>query len=162
MVTNGSDDALILICLTFLGHNKSALVPVPTYEHFCVNAVCTGASLLRVQPPDVFSPDPEWLTAQIEKTKPDIVYLVSPCNPTGVQYTEATVRELAVRFESVMFIVDEAYYEFGAVDPQTKELITCVHLAAKLKNVIVTRTFSKAFCLAAGHYRLIVPLPVFL
>ena len=107
MVTNGSDDALILICQSFLGHGKTALVPCPTYEHFCVNAVCTGASLIRASPPDVFKPDLEWLISSIEIHKPDLVYLVSPCNPTGVQYTEDMVRQLATRFEDVLFLVDE-------------------------------------------------------
>jgi hypothetical protein len=43
MVTNGSDDALILICQTYLKHDaigkKHVLTPTPTYEHFCVNAL---------------------------------------------------------------------------------------------------------------------------
>ena len=43
MVTNGSDDALILICQTYLqysaGQKRHVLTPTPTYEHFCVNAV---------------------------------------------------------------------------------------------------------------------------
>jgi histidinol-phosphate/aromatic aminotransferase/cobyric acid decarboxylase-like protein len=45
MVTNGSDDALILICQTYLKHDalgmKHVLTPTPTYEHFCVNALGT-------------------------------------------------------------------------------------------------------------------------
>ena len=110
MVTNGSDDALILICQTFLGHGKTALVPCPTYEHFCVNAVCSGASLLRLSPPDVFTSDLEWLISSVETHKPDLVYLVSPCNPTGVQYTEDMVRQLATRFDQVLFLVDEGMF----------------------------------------------------
>lgn len=59
------------------------------------------------------------------------------------------MRNLALRYSDVIFIVDEAYYEFGSIDANTKKLVTCVRLATELPNVIVTRTFSKAFCLAA-------------
>ncbi len=42
LVCNGSDDALVLICHALLGIGKSVLVPSPSYEHFCVNALATG------------------------------------------------------------------------------------------------------------------------
>lgn len=52
------------------------------------------------------------------------------------------------RFPETLFIVDEAYYEFASLGPDGRP-ITCVPLAIEFQNVIVTRTFSKAFCLAS-------------
>eukprot|EP01106_Pelomyxa_sp_JSP_P011684 TRINITY_DN3080_c0_g1_i1.p1 TRINITY_DN3080_c0_g1~~TRINITY_DN3080_c0_g1_i1.p1 ORF type:complete len:212 (+),score=76.64 TRINITY_DN3080_c0_g1_i1:31-666(+) len=47
------------------------------------------------------------------------------------------------------FIVDEAYHEFGVADKATGAPQTCARLASRARNVVVTRTFSKAFCLAS-------------
>jgi histidinol-phosphate aminotransferase len=146
----GSDDALILICQTFLRTGLNVLAPVPTYEHFCVNASGTGATLIRMAMADVLQPCEDEISDAVEKHRCRVVYLVSPNNPTGVQWCEESVRRLATRHTQTIFIVDEAYYEFGrrAADG-SGEPLTCGRLATELENVVVTRTFSKAFCLAA-------------
>merc|ERR1712137_727070 len=77
MVTNGSDDALILICQSFLGTGKSVIAPVPTYEHFCVNAMNTGAELHRMSFSDLLNPSVNELQKSIEELHPRVVYLVS-------------------------------------------------------------------------------------
>jgi histidinol-phosphate aminotransferase len=161
LITNGSDDALILMCHAFLGHQKTVLAPVPTYEHFCVNAVGSGASLIRMAAAnnDPFVNDEHHLMQQIDTHKPHLVYLVSPNNPTGTQWSESALRRLAHRYHDIVFLVDEAYYEFGAIDQQSQSLITCAQLAVQLPNVIVTRTFSKAFCLASVRCGYVIAHP---
>lgn len=149
IITNGSDDALILLCQAFLGHGKAALAPTPTYEHFCVNAVITGALLHRVDLADPFSTDIDLIAMGIVRHRPSMVYLVSPNNPTGISWSVEQVESLATAFPEVMFLVDEAYHEFGAIDPATGKPVTCAQLAISRRNVVVTRTFSKAFCLAS-------------
>ena len=47
LITNGSDEALILICQKFLDASKSALIPMPSYEHFVLNAEATGAKVTK-------------------------------------------------------------------------------------------------------------------
>lgn len=148
IITNGSDDALILLCQRFLGEGKRALAPAPTYEHFCVNAAQTGAELLRLPLADPFIADADEIAGAVERERPDLLYLVSPNNPTGSQWTPAMVAGLSARFPELAIIVDEAYYEFGARGADG-ERITCVGLAVESPKVVVTRTFSKAFCLAA-------------
>lgn len=149
IITNGSDDALILLCQAFLGQGKAALAPTPTYEHFCVNAVTTGALLHRVDLADPFATDIDLIAHGIVRHSPSMVYLVSPNNPTGISWSVEQVRALASAFPEVMFLVDEAYHEFGAIDPATGKPVTCAELAVTTRNVVVTRTFSKAFCLAS-------------
>lgn len=159
LVTNGSDDALILAAQTYLKMGIRALVDCPTYEHFCVNAACTGADLIRFESRDPEYADPDELAAAIQQHVPRLVYLVSPNNPTGVQWSEEQIRRLSTRFPSTMFIVDEAYHEFGATDTSTGEPMTCTSLAMETKNVMVTRTFSKGFCLASLRCGYIVAHP---
>lgn len=149
IITNGSDDALILMCQGFLGHGKAALAPTPTYEHFCVNAVNSGALLHRLEVADPFMSQVEEIAAGIMTHRPSMVYLVSPNNPTGVVWSEQAVFALASEFPEVTFLVDEAYHEFANIDPMTGRPSTCAQLAIEMRNVVVTRTFSKAFCLAS-------------
>ena len=159
LVTNGSDDALILLCHGLLGAGKTALAPTPTYEHFCVNVVGTGAGLIRFDLDDPFVADSASLVAGITYHRPSMVYLVSPNNPTGIQWTTDEVRALAVRFPDITFVVDEAYHEFGTIDPATGRPISCAALAMAMRNVVVTRTFSKAFCLASVRCGYVIAHP---
>jgi len=151
MITNGSDDALILICHTYLGPGKTVIAPVPTYEHFCVNAEGSHAKLIRFQPKNPMETNDEEIALSIEQNHPQLVYLVSPNNPLGTIWNEHSVRNLAKRYPNTVFIVDEAYYEFSNS--------TCIPVAVELQNVIVTRTFSKAFCLASLRCGYIVTHP---
>jgi histidinol-phosphate/aromatic aminotransferase/cobyric acid decarboxylase-like protein len=107
-----------------------------------------------------------------------LVYLGSPNNPTGELWGAASVEQLARRFPLTTFLVDEAYVEFASCEPgqdcgvgsgvgpgvgsgvgpgvdavadaaaalNSKSLVA---LAWRVPNVVVTRTFSKAFGLAA-------------
>ncbi|MBK9032835.1 MAG: histidinol-phosphate aminotransferase family protein [Myxococcales bacterium] len=159
LITNGSDDALILLCHGLLGAGKTALAPTPTYEHFCVNVVGTGADLIRFDLDDPFVADPEVLAAGIAYHQPTLVYLVSPNNPTGIQWSADEVGALAVRFPDITFVVDEAYHEFGSIDPRTGRPMTCAPLAMAMRNVVVTRTFSKAFCLASVRCGYVIAHP---
>ncbi len=149
LVTNGSDDALVLFCRAWLGTGSTALVVDPTYEHFAVDAALTGARVVRVLPADPFAPDPSAVAAAIEHEGARLVYLVSPNNPTGYSWPEHEVRSLAARFPEVRFVLDEAYHEFAPRDPATGLPLSLVPLAVTARNVVVSRTFSKAFCLAA-------------
>ncbi|MEZ4402815.1 MAG: histidinol-phosphate transaminase [Kofleriaceae bacterium] len=159
LITNGSDDALILLCHGMLGAGRSALAPTPTYEHFCVNVVGTGAELIRFDLDDAFKADPDALAAGIAYHRPSLVYLVSPNNPTGIQWATEEVRSLALRFPEVTFVVDEAYHEFASIDLRTGKPLSCAELATSMRNVVVTRTFSKAFCLASVRCGYVIAHP---
>lgn len=142
IITNGSDDALIMICQRFLGVGKCVLIPTPTYEHFLINAEATGCKVVKYNPSDCFKNNLQELIKEIDFNSPDVVYLISPNNPTGTIWLPEEVKTLLVKFPKVLFIVDEAYYEFG-------DGSSCFELSIQFENLIVTRTASKAFCLAA-------------
>ena len=80
-----------------------------------------------------------------------MVYLVSPNNPTGVTWHEQEIAGLCARHPNVVFIVDEAYHEFCGQ--------SVVQLTRKYSNLAVTRTFSKAFGLAAFRVGYVVAHP---
>ena len=139
LATNGSDDALQLICNTFLSPGDKVVAPVPTYNHFVVFAQSRGAQITKVLSDNPFSKKlDEVHEAMSADTR--LLYLVSPNNPTGVVLDPADVEELCKAYPSTLIVLDEAYFEFAQV--------TGIDLVRDYSNVIVTRTFSKAFGLA--------------
>ncbi|MDY0059973.1 MAG: histidinol-phosphate transaminase [Myxococcota bacterium] len=139
LVTNGSDDALDLICKTYLDHDERVLLPYPTYTHFLVYAGAQGARFDPVTYDDPFVPQLERIiNALTPWTK--LVYLVNPNNPTGVLYSPDEVETLLRLAPHTLFVVDEAYFEFAGS--------TAANLVDSYRNLIVTRTFSKSFGIA--------------
>ena len=139
LVTNGSDDALDLICRTYLEPGDEVIVPSPTYTHFLVYAGEHGGQILRVYAEDPFRQNIEGIIKSVGYgTK--VIYLVSPNNPTGVMYEGDALRRILEAAPRAIVIVDEAYYEFCGR--------TVVPLIEEYPNLVVTRTFSKSFGIA--------------
>lgn len=90
----------------------------------------------------MFENNREELISQLDYNTPDLVYLVSPNNPSGTVWDPREAESLLKSYPNIVFILDEAYYEFGNGS-------SCLPLALKYQNIIVTRTASKAFCLAS-------------
>ncbi len=139
LATNGSDDALRLICSTFLDDRDEVVIPVPTYNHFMVFAQSRGAEVVTTRGQSAFDPNLQGIASAIsDRTR--LLYLVSPNNPTGVMYPPEVVARLCREYPKTLIVLDEAYYEFTKV--------TGIGLVEQFSNLMVTRTFSKAFGLA--------------
>ena len=139
LVTNGSDDALDLLCRTYLDEGDEIVLPVPTYTHFEVFAGARGGRMVPVRSTDPLEKNIGGVLAALgARTK--LVYLVSPTNPTGIVYTEADVRAILAEAPQAVVIVDEAYHEFCGY--------SVAHLTREFENLVVTRTFSKSFGIA--------------
>ena len=79
-----------------------------------------------------------------------VLYIINPNNPTGNQVIDCeSITKLLHHYRLV--ILDEAYYEFSS--------ITCKDLISKYSNLIILRTFSKAFCLAGARIGYIIAQP---
>ena len=139
LVTNGSDDALELVCKTFLNNDDEVIVPSPTYTHFLVFAGAMGAKLIRVYNDEPMSPNLKMILQALTYDS-KLLYLVNPNNPTGVMYTEEQIRLILETAPHTVVIVDEAYYEFAGT--------SMAHLVNEYENLVVTRTFSKSFGIA--------------
>ncbi|HZD24434.1 MAG TPA: aminotransferase class I/II-fold pyridoxal phosphate-dependent enzyme [Acidimicrobiia bacterium] len=130
MVTAGADDALFR-CLLRCG--GSVVTTNPTFEMVRRYSNQIGLDLTEV---DWWEGDLP--VGELLDTAADMAVIVSPNNPTGSVISDADLRKLADRFETV--VLDAAYAEFADED------LTGVGL--ELDNVIVLRTLSKAFGLA--------------
>jgi histidinol-phosphate aminotransferase len=136
----GSDMALEYIARTYLEPGTEAIMSAPTYDNFRVFAQSTGASVTPVYHDDHFDPKVETLINHIgPRTR--MIYICNPNNPTGGLLTEAEIVFLLAYAERTMVVVDEAYFEFCSR--------TVADLVNRFPNLVVVRSFSKAFGLAA-------------
>jgi histidinol-phosphate aminotransferase len=142
---NGLDEGIMAAAVGYLrptsgGAVPEAIIPEPAFEIFAFDTEVVGGRPVRVAPNSDFSfPLERVLAAITPNTR--VVFLTNPNNPTGVTLPHAAIREVARRVppEAVVF-VDEAYAEFSGE--------TFIPELADFPNVIVGRTFSKAFGLA--------------
>lgn len=138
LLGSGSDPLIDLVARLFLDRGDEALSVEPTFSLYKQIVTLWGAKYLGVPLKDDFSLDTENILAKVTpKTK--LLLLCSPNNPTANQFKMEEVLSLVKGFHGLVAI-DEAYAEFA--DYST------VGLVGKFENLIVFRTFSKAFGLA--------------
>ncbi len=141
VLANGTDDALKMVCDTFVDPGDTLLVPAPTfpvYEFF--NSVA-GGKTLRIRNDEKFCLPVDEFVSTLKKQKIRWVALANPNNPTGTQIPKATLKAILLAAPGTVVLVDEAYQDFSGQ--------TILPWIRKYPNLIVTRTFSKAFGLAA-------------
>lgn len=137
-VYNGSDDALKDIITVFVDKDTKVLSYQPSYTQ--VNTFIT-TNTEHYEKINIQDPLGEHHYDFDYCKSADVVYLVNPNNPTGKLLPVKEIEKLVKQYSNTLFIVDEAYYEFAKQ--------SCTHLVVSHKNLIVTRTFSKAFGLAS-------------
>ena len=155
-ITNGLDEGIMGLAVAMLrapiGEPPlEAIVPEPAFEIFRFDTAVAGGRLVQVMPRADFAfPLEEVLAAITSRTR--VVFLTNPNNPTGVAMPLDAIRAIArhVPPEAVVF-VDEAYAEFAET--------TFIPELASYPNVIVGRTFSKAFGLAGLRIGCLVGAP---
>ncbi|HEY6490958.1 MAG: histidinol-phosphate transaminase [Terracidiphilus sp.] len=138
-LTNGVDEAIHVLFETFLEAGDELLLPVPTYTMYEVYASATDARLVTVQSAaDLQFPFERLLAAITPKTK--VIAIANPNSPVGSIATRAQLLELAQRAPHAVILVDEAYFHFHGE--------TVIDQIGVTPNLIVARTFSKAYGLA--------------
>ena len=142
---NGLDEGITALAIGYLrpqpnGFVPEAIIPDPAFEIFAIDTEVVGGKTVRVPPNRDFSFPLERVLASITPAT-RVVFLTSPNNPTGVVTPLEAIRAIARRVppQAVVF-VDEAYFEFCGQ--------TFVPDLPDFDNVVVGRTFSKAFGLA--------------
>jgi len=147
---NGSDSALDMICRTFLSERDTAIIASPTYDNFRIYAESTGCNILHVYGENLQESCLCKLIQCSDNVK--LMYISNPNNPTGLIYTPYEIFQIAQARPDMVLIVDEAYFEFSGV--------SCVSLITmQTRNIIVVRTMSKAFGLAALRFGYIIADP---
>jgi histidinol-phosphate aminotransferase len=141
LLTNGTDEALHLIVDTFLEPGDSVLLVEPTFAMYRFYAELAGARIqaLRYDATLQF-PMAQVLAALRARWAPLIFFLANPNNPTGNVLLPAELRRILKAAAKTLVVVDEAYFEYSG--------ITILPWIRRYKNLMITRTFSKAAGLA--------------
>ena len=138
-LTNGVDEAIHVLFEAFLEEGDELLLPVPTYTMYEIYASATDARVVSVQAADDLAfPFERLLAAITPRTK--VVAIANPNSPSGSAATRAQLLEFAARAPHAVLLVDEAYFHFHGE--------TVIDLIGTVPNLIVARTFSKAYGLA--------------
>ncbi len=149
LLGNGSHELLMMIAQVFSGPETQVIASQYGFAVYALAAQCAGAELVIA---NAFSSDAEQsrghdlsaISAAInEKTR--LIYLANPNNPTGTWFSSAAFTDFMDKVPAkVLVIVDEAYLEFVTA-PELQSALASIN---QYGNLIVARTFSKAYGLA--------------
>jgi len=138
---SSSDNAHEYIAKCFLKKDDKVLIAAPTYDNFRVVCESVGAEIVFCQDDKSLTFNNKIFSAKIQEIKPKLVYICNPNNPTGDYIKINIISELLSKAPETLFLIDEAYIEFAQKE-------SAVSLLLKFNNLVITRTFSKAFALA--------------
>jgi histidinol-phosphate aminotransferase len=139
LLTNGTDEAIHLICETYLEPGDQALIVVPTFAMYEIYAAQTGAQVATIPAgADFRFPTEDVLGAIHERTR--LIAVANPNNPTGALASRECLLRIAESAPHAAVLIDEAYFEFCGE--------TLMKAWRNVPNLFVSRTFSKAYGLA--------------
>ncbi|PUA80537.1 histidinol-phosphate transaminase [Nocardioides currus] len=143
---NGSNEVMLQLLQAFGGPGRSAVSFAPTYSMYPEYARNTMTEWVTGHRAEDFSLDLDAARRLVEERRPSVVLLPSPNNPTGTALPPEAVTMLCEAAGEGVVVVDEAYGEFRrSGTPSALELL------GAHRNLVVTRTMSKAFALAGAR-----------
>lgn len=144
-VANGSNEVLQSVLLAYGGFGRSAATFEPTYALHSHIASVTGTEVRSLDRDQNFEIDPDLAADFVSTNRPQIVFLCSPNNPTGVVDPPGLGEQLADLTAGYggLVVVDEAYGQFAET--------SAVSLVSEDRPLAVSRTFSKTWSMAAAR-----------
>ena len=139
LMGNGGDELLFDMALAWGGPGRTFLNMPPTFSVYINNAQLTNTSIVEVPRRADFEVDEEAVLARLARGDIDYTIVTSPNNPTGNSVSDAFVERM-LEASDALVMVDEAYFEFSRY--------TVRPLLEKHENLVILRTFSKAFSMA--------------
>ena len=139
LLTNGVDEAIHVLCQAYLEADTEILLPVPTYSMYEVYASGTPVRIVPIPAESGFGfPAAALLNAVTPSTR--LIAIANPNSPTGQAARREDLQRIIEAAPHAAVLVDEAYFHFFGE--------TVIDLVGRTPNVIVARTFSKAYGLA--------------
>lgn len=150
LLTNGVDEAIHLLCETYLEPGDDALIVVPTYSMYRLYTMATGAQVTAIPAGEDFRfPVAEVSNGSTPRTR--LILIANPNNPTGTVASPEDLLRVARSAPDSAILVDEAYFEFYGR--------TLLPFCREFPNLFVARTFSKAYGLAGLRSGVLVGNP---
>jgi histidinol-phosphate aminotransferase len=136
MVGNGSNEILLVLLLSLVRPGQPVVICQPTFTVYRLLADGLAAQPVTVPLDKSLRYDVEKITATVRQNPGCVLVLCSPNNPTGSVLDEGELRTL-LKAHTGICILDQAYVEFGGFN--------AMPLLGEFPNLVITRTFSKAF-----------------
>ncbi len=141
---NGSNDILELVARAYLAPGLNAVFSEHAFAVYPIATQAVGAQG-KVVPAKDYGHDLDAILAAIDANT-RVIFIANPNNPTGTWFGPQALADFLARVpEQVLVVLDEAYIEYAEGD----ELPNGLDYLAKHPNLLVSRTFSKAYGLAA-------------
>ncbi|MDO5516437.1 MAG: aminotransferase class I/II-fold pyridoxal phosphate-dependent enzyme [Clostridium sp.] len=138
---NGSDEVLELIIGSIIDDNKKVLTLGPDFVMYDFFTSKFRGELVKYDIDTGMKFDVDEFIDLGKKENVDLIVFSNPNNPTGIALSKKEIIRILKEFKDKTVIIDEAYYEFNG-----ESVVSCIN---QYKNLIVTRTLSKAWGLAA-------------
>ena len=142
LLGGGSSEIIEKVFHAFGGDGKKIVYPVPSFSMYKIYAKAAEAQAFPFNLDEKFDLDVDAYIKMVNEVDADLAVVCNPNNPTGNVLTVAQVEEIAKSIDSA-FLLDEAYIEFYGN--------SAFELIKKYPNLIVARTFSKAYGMAAAR-----------
>lgn len=139
LVGNGGDELIFDLLLAWGGPGRALMDMPPTFVMYGIDAKVTGTERVVVQRTADFEVDAPAVMERLAQGGIDLVFVADPNNPTGGNTPETVLIDI-LKSTDALVLVDEAYFEFSRETMRP-------HLE-RHPNLVILRTFSKAFCMA--------------
>ena len=154
LLTNGLDEGILMAAIGHISkariHDAETIVPTPAFDPYPNSTMAAGATSIRVPAnSDLSFPTDAVIKAITPRTR--MIFLNTPNNPTGQLISIADLARISDAARDAIVLIDEAYIEFGG----ESFLPQLAHHA----NVLVGRTFSKAYGLAGMRVGIVIGQP---
>lgn len=141
MITNATDEAIMIIMQAYIEKEDEIILPIPTFAMFKFYAQTIEAKIKEIlYASNLTFPTKKVLDSINKKTK--LIILCNPNNPTGTLIEKKDIIKIIEKADKAdaLVLLDEAYYQYSGLE--------CLDLINRYTNLIIIRTFSKAYGLA--------------
>jgi histidinol-phosphate aminotransferase len=154
LLTNGLDEGILMAAVGHISkariHDAETIVPTPAFDPYPNSTAAAGATAVRVPAnPDLSFPTDAVIRAITPRTR--MIFLNTPNNPTGQLISIEDLKRISTAAGDAIVLIDEAYIEFGGE--------SFVPHVTQHPNVLVGRTFSKAYGLAGMRVGIVIGQP---
>jgi histidinol-phosphate aminotransferase len=154
LLTNGLDEGILMAAVGHIAraraHDAETVIPLPAFDPYPNSTAAVGATAVRVPPTPTYAFQADAvLKAITPRTR--MIFLNTPNNPTGQLIRREDLKRIASAAPDAIVLIDEAYIEFGGV--------SFLPELPKHPNVLVGRTFSKAYGLAGLRVGVVIGQP---
>jgi len=154
LLTNGLDEGILMAAVGHIArarvHDAETIIPLPAFDPYPNSTAAVGATAIRVPPGRDFAfPTQAVLDAITPRTR--MIFLNTPNNPTGQLISIADLTRISEAAPEAVVLIDEAYIEFAGT--------TFLPQLPRFPNVLVGRTFSKAYGLAGMRLGVVIGQP---